>query len=266
MFPAQKPDWFGTVFTHAAVVLFAVVAALPAMAQHERSCHIVVEINPTEAGLTDKIYSFRIFNTVDRRSQANDGRRAIRQRVTSCLQTHWNDRNTTRPSLCQDAGRIDMSQYPFENMFEEIRQDICGANRDELRLNVDVELFVRGERGCLERDEERGVVDPAAYVVIARGFRFNCPIPEGGGWEMGGAPAAPPLPGIRLPGRDIAPPREIANRWQECWGLCEATDACGAWTFREPGTWRGTDSAVCLLKSGAGPQVVDTCCHSGIKN
>ncbi|MCP4380015.1 MAG: hypothetical protein GY798_01060 [Hyphomicrobiales bacterium] len=245
--------------------LLAVSGAKPVLAQHERSCHIVVEVNPTDAGLAGKIYSFRILNTVDRRSQANDGRRAIRQRVTSCLQTHWNDRNTNRPSLCQDADRINMSQYPFESMFEEIRQDICGANRDQLRVNVDVELFIRGERGCLERDEERGVVDPAAYVVIASNFRLNCPIPEGGGWEMGGAPATPPLPNIRLPGRDIPPPREVSNDWKECWRLCEATDECGAWTFRAPGTWPGTASAVCLLKTGAGVHVPDACCQSGIK-
>jgi hypothetical protein len=148
-------------------------------------------------------------------------------------------------------------------MYTQIREDICDANRAETRLTADIELFIRGHRGCLERDEERGVVDPAAYVMIAPNVRINCPIREGGGSEMGG-PA--PLENTRLPGHDLPGGRSngLAS-WRECREQCVFADGCGAWTFRPAGVW-GESQSVCLLKSRAASQVEDSCCTSGINN
>ncbi|MEZ5667575.1 MAG: PAN domain-containing protein [Alphaproteobacteria bacterium] len=236
----------------------------PAVADHERSCYFTLEVNPTDASQQNAIYPFTVFNTVQYLTQVNDGRRAIRQHVTGCVETHWNDRNATRPFACQDSGRIDMAQYPFQNMYEQIRQDLCDANRDAVRLPVNVTLFIRGERGCLERDEDVGV-DPVAWAVIATSHQLNCPIREGGGWEMSGPqpPANPPLPNTRLPGHDIG--AQAVDDWQACWTLCERTDGCAAWTFRAAGTSGPGSAALCLLKDGVGVQVADGCCQSGTR-
>lgn len=243
--------------------------ASPVVAAERRSCHFVVEVNPTDDGLEHVIYSFRVFNTVGNRFQFNDARRVIRRRVIDCVLAHWNDRNETPPYACRDWGRVEMSEYPFQNIYEEMRQRICETNRDELRLPVNIEMFIRGRRGCLERDEERGVVDPAVRISIASNFEFNCPAREGSRFEMIPAPPdTPPLLNIRLPGndlRDIGPQHRQAETWQECWRRCEYNDDCRAWTFRAAGTSGTGSAALCLQKSGVTIQVPDTCCQSGIK-
>jgi hypothetical protein len=155
-----------------------ITAASPALAQpYRRSCHFVVEVNPIGPG-EGVTYSFRVFRIVQSLREANDGRRDIRQHVTICVRGHWNDRNETRPYACQDWGYgSDMEQYPFDNMYQQIRQDICHANRAPVRRHnvpVNIEMYIRGERGCLERSEDRGV-DPVAIVSIARNFNFDCP-------------------------------------------------------------------------------------------
>jgi len=255
--------WFRSVCLCFAVGVAAVAAANPVMADYRRSCHFEVEVKPTESGLEAVIYTFRIFNTVEHRRDANDGRRAIRQRVTNCILGHWNDRSETRPYACQDSGRIEMSQYPFNNMYEQIRQGVCDKNREQLRLPVNIKMFIRGERGCLEYREDRGV-DPVAIVSIASNFRFNCPIREGGAFEP-----SPPLPRTRLPGNDLhgIGAQAEAETWQECRDRCERLDACRAWTWRAAGTSGALaeGAALCLLKSAAATPVPDPCCHSGIK-
>lgn len=268
MFKSNKNSrWFRSFILCFAVGTLAITGTSPAVAQHERSCHLVVEVNPTGTGLEGLIYSFRVFINVSRRSQANDGRREVRQHVTDCVLAHWNDRNETRPYACQDWGRANMEQYPFNNMYEQIRQDICDKNRNELRLPVNIEMFIRGKRGCLEYSEERGVVDPAARVEIASNFTFNCPIREGGRFECVGECCEPPLPHIRLPGNDL-PGGVIPTPdegWCDCQARCERNTDCQAWTWRDAGTSGPGSPEYCLLKSQAGQRIQDDCCHSGIK-
>ncbi len=263
----QEFRWLRSVSLCIAVGVVAIVAAGPAMADHRRSCNFEVDVKPTQSGLKNVIYTFTVFNTVQYRTQANDGRRAIRQHVTDCILGHWNDRNETRPYACQDSGRIEMSQYPFNNMYEQIRHDICDKNPDQLRLPVHITMFIRGKRGCLEHSEDHGV-DPVAIVSIASNYRFNCPIREGGGFERGPAttPDRPPLPNIRLPGHDLPGGVGEAATWQDCFNRCERNNDCRAWTFRAAGTSGSVSpNALCLQKSAEGEHVHDTCCQSGIK-
>jgi hypothetical protein len=265
----KNSRWIPSFLLCFAVGSLAIAASNPVMADERRSCRFEVEVKPTESGREDVIYTFVVFNTVEHRIDANDGRRAIRQRVTNCILGHWNDRNETRPYACQDSGRIEMSQYPFNNMYEQIRQDICDKNRDQLRLPVNIKMFIRGERGCLERSEDRGV-DPVAVVSIASNYRFNCPIREGGASERGPGtpPDRPPLPNIRLPGNDLLDiplaERQVET-WQQCWSKCDANNNCLAWTFRAANTPGTGPHALCLQKSGEGAHVSDTCCQSGVK-
>ena len=172
-------------FILALSVLLALALALPASGtDYRRSCLISITVNPFTTGRSTENYNFRVFNTVTQWADVNDARRAIRGHVENCVLTHWANRDgSSRPAACHDSGRIDMGHYPFDAMLAQIRDDICARNPDALRLSVDIELFIRGKRGCLEYSEERARVDPAAHTMVAPDFRLNCPIREGGGWE-----------------------------------------------------------------------------------
>ena len=258
---------FGRIAVAAALGLsILATGAAPVEAQHRRSCHFVVEVVPTDGASEQLIYSFRVYGTVQYRSQANDLRRDIRRDVTTCLQSHWANRDAgSAPAACDT--RFEMQEYPFTSLAEQIRDDLCNANRDALRVTADVELFIRGERGCIERDEERGVVDPAAYIVLAPGYQLVCPIRDAGGSE-----AYFPftrLPGVRLPGHDLAQvPMTRSQGPDDCEAECaDYGTACQAWTYRGPGTSGARyPDGVCLLKSAGRNETNDPCCESGIRN
>jgi hypothetical protein len=155
-----------------------------------------------------------------------------------------------------------MSQYPFNDMYEQVRQDVCDKNRD-VRLPVNIKMFVRGKRGCVERDEE-AIVDPVGIISVASNYELNCPARECGAFEP-----SPPLPRTRLPRHDLhgIGAQAEAETWEECRDRCERLDACRAWTWCAPHTSGALaeGAALCPLQSGADPRVSDPCCHSGIK-
>lgn len=248
-------------------VLLAFMVNLPTPASaYRRSCHFVVELNPEGERLEPVIYSFRVYGTTERYTRVNDLRRSIRSSVTTCLQSHWANRDAeSPPASCTDlADTFEMQECPFSEMAEQFRDDICDANLEEQRLTVDIEVFIRGKRGCLERDEERGVVDPAAYVVIAPDYNITCPIGDSGSW---GTYFRPPLPNTRLPGMDILPwiALEGDQDWRACDEHCENTAGCEAWTLRGAGTsGPSRPEPQCILKSGTPQAVEDDCCQSGI--
>jgi len=80
-----------------AVGSVAIAMATPTVADYRRSCQFEVEVKPTEDGPEDMIYTFRIFNTVEHRVNANYGRRAIRRYARDCVLAYWNDRSETCP-------------------------------------------------------------------------------------------------------------------------------------------------------------------------
>ncbi|MBY4892938.1 PAN domain-containing protein [Rhodobacteraceae bacterium N5(2021)] len=259
------------VFVGIAFCGFIALMPVPSDAQpYRRSCHFVVEVVPQGAGLEDILYSFRIYGTTPRYSRVNDLRRVIRDYGTTCLQTHWANRDADgAPPECREPTHFEMQEYPFTAMADQIRNDLCDANPGELRLTADVELFIRGERGCIERDEERGVVDPARYIVLAPNYQLTCPARDIGGFENvePSPPAAPSHPNTRFPGNDITLIElEDAEGWQACWQACEETAACHAWTFRDAGTSGARYTGpICLLKSEVGEMVEDDCCQSGVR-
>jgi hypothetical protein len=313
----QKLRWLRSFSLCAAVCVAAFAMASPAAADYRRSCHFVFEANPVEEGFESVTYSFRVFNTVRLQMWINDARRGIRKRVFNCIRAHWNDRNEIRPYACQDweigdssifGATVphvngDMSQYPFANMFEEIRQDICNANPDELGVSVNLGTTIRGQRGCLERHEEEGV-DPAVYSFLESNFRFSCPgrIGEGGGSEVYEEPsfgegsdsevyegpsfgegsdsevyedptveeeeAEEPEASFDILPNIRLPGNDlsIVDVADGDWQAC--LEACAANDACGAWTYRnryqGVQS-VCLLKYGASLRIPDTCCRSGIR-
>ncbi len=148
------------------------------------------------------------------------------------------------------------------------------------RQSVDLVLFIRGDRGCVEHYGSSGYLDPVERVEIASGYWIDCPTPqeivqpETG--QIGIAPpqqltcvgesCAPPLPNTRLPGHDISDSAIPGRTWRTCQHSCQDNAACRAWTFRRAGTSGAGSPEHCLLKSEAGTQTPDACCDSGIKD
>lgn len=280
----KRASWLRAGAILAAAAAMAILAA-PADADYRRSCRAWLEIRPAGTSTAIESYQWRVYNTVSLYAQVNEARREARRAIVTCMETHWGARNGDAvPYACQSHDSLEFSGYPFSGLADQLRDDICGAS-SEVRHDVDLVLFIDGERGCVV---DGGNINPATRVDIASGYRINCPIPEGGGWERvdpppipeggdwdcvgegcadtaGGPPSSPPLPGIRLPGNDIGGVWTPGEGWQVCWQMCEDTPACRAWTWRGPGTTGAGSTAGCLLKSRAGPQIPDTCCHSGIK-
>lgn len=279
--------WMRVGGTVAAVAALVLAFAVPADADYRRSCRAWLELRPAGTSRAIESYQWRVYNTVTLLAQVNEARREARRAIISCMEEHWDNREAgTVPYACQTHGSLEFSGYPFlANLSNQLRDDICGSS-DELRHDLDLVLFIDGERGCVV---DGGNINPATRVDIASGYRINCPAPEGGGWERvdpppigdaggwecvgegcgdsaSGPPASPPLPGIRLPGNDIGGAWTPGQDWRACWQMCEDTPACGAWTWRGPGTTGPGSTAGCLLKSRAGAQVPDACCHSGVKD
>jgi hypothetical protein len=230
---------------------------------YERSCRAVLEIRQNDTNHYVRGYEFVVKNTVSHYAQVNDARREIRRAITNCMQTHWNDRDSgNRPVACQTSGSMDFSQYPFDNLETRIHDDLCGTNPDALRMDVDIILFIDGERGCVENG---GNINPATRVDLASSYRINCPIRDGGGEEQGTRPEEAPLPNTRLPGHDISSTWISNEPWQHCRDLCESNNACMAWTYRAAGFNGSRNEALCLQKNAESTHVSDSCCQSGIK-
>ena len=273
----RKPAWKRGLILGAAAVALVFAAASPAAADYRRSCRAALEIRPAGSSTAIEAYQWRVYNTVTWYHEVNEARREARRAIVTCVESHWDARDDgSAPHACQTRGSLEFDDYPFTHLAGQLRDDLCRAT-DEVRLDVDLVLFIDGERGCVV---DGGNINPATRVDIASGYRINCPIPEGGGWECVGEgcdgdgdepdersvmPDRPPLPNVRLPGNDIGGAWTPGQGWQTCWQMCEDNPACGAWTFRAEGTSGPGSQAGCLLKSTAGVQVPDPCCQSGIK-
>ena len=278
---AKRPAWMRALLLAGAAAALALGFAAPASADYRRSCRAWLEIRPAGSSTALASYQWRVYNTVTFYTQVNDARRDARRAIVTCMQTHWDGRDSgVAPYACQTHGSLEFGGYPFADLSGQLRDDLC-TEGGEVRLDVDLVLFIDGETGCVV---DGGNINPATRVDIASGYRINCPIPEGGGWERvdppadeggipdagdwerAGPPGRPPMPGVRLPGNDIAADWiGLDGTWQVCWQMCQDNPACAAWTWRGPGTTPGSDQAGCLLKSRAGVQIPDACCHSGLR-
>jgi PAN domain len=179
------------------------------------------------------------------------------------VQTHWDARDADAvPYACQSHGSLEFREYPFVNPGKRLRDDLFAARPNEIRQDVDLVLFIEGERGCVV---DGGNINPATRVDIANGYRVNCPAPEGSSWECVGEGCHPPLPGIRLPGNDIEVRQTPGEGWDHCQQRCNDNTDCRAWTWRRASTSGPGSPETCLLKSQAGTQIHDSCCESGIK-
>ena len=278
----------------ALVTALLVTAAVPASADYRRSCRAWLEVRPAGSSTAIESYQWRVYNTVTLYAQVNEARREARRAIVTCMQTHWDQRDRdAAPYACQSHGSLEFGGYPFTDLAAQLRDDLCSAT-DEIRLDVDLVLFIDGERGCVV---DGGNINPATREDIADGYRINCPIPEGGGsecvgegcggsegagipegggWECvgegcdGASDDSTPdpvslyniLPNVRLPGRDLGTVDVADGDWRACAAACAENDACHAWTYRN--FYHGVAS-VCLLKTGAGRSVPDGCCRSGIE-
>lgn len=288
-----------SVLAAAASLLFGAVQ--PAQADYTRSCRAWLEVRPAGESTAIESYEWRVYNTVTLFAQVNEARREARRAIVTCMRTHWDERDgDSAPYACQSHGSLEVRGYPFADLTDQLRDDLCGAT-GETRLDLDLVLFIDGETGCVV---DGGHLNPATRVDITEGFRINCPIPEGGGWDCvgegcdgeeaedegegipeggdwecvgegcdgddaedaGGVPDPTALyrifSNIRLPGRDIGLVDVADGDWPACAAACAANDACHAWTYRN--MYRGV-SSVCLLKSGAGVPIPDPCCRSGVE-
>lgn len=276
----KRPAWVRAILLATAAAALAGGVVSPALADYRRSCRAVLEVRQAGTNNTIESYQWRVYNTVTWYAQVNDARREARRAIVTCMQTHWEARDAAEaPYACQTHGSLEFGGYPFADLAGQLRDDLC-TEGGEIRLDLDLVLFIDGETGCVV---DGGNINPATRVDIASGYRVNCPIPEGGGSECAGddcpgaepsggdggsagvMPDRPPLPGIRLPGHDIGGVWTPGEDWTTCWQMCQDNPTCGAWTWRAEGTSGPGSTAGCLLKSEAGVQVPDSCCHSGIK-
>lgn len=261
-----KPGWFRPAMLALALGITGLAATDPVYADYRRSCRTVLEVVPQESGIRAEFYDFPVYNTVSRYYRVNEARRVIRRAVTSCLRTHWDQRDSeSRPVACQSQGSLDFSHYPFDNLAARLRDDLCSANPDVLQMNVTINARIEGERGCVVNG---GNINPHTRVHLADSYQINCPARDIGSWICAGCPPSePPLPNTRLPGNDIGGIWIAGEDWQTCWQMCEDNADCRAWTYRAPGTtwWLEESSARCLLKRAASALVRDNCCQSGIK-
>jgi hypothetical protein len=261
---SEKPAWEKVLLMTTIAVAIAVSAIQPAMADYRRSCRASLEVRQAGTNTARRAYQWTVYNTVTLYAQVNEARREARRAIVNCVQTHWDARDAeAAPYSCQSQGSLEVREYPFENLAERLRDDLCAANPREFRQDVDLVLFIEGERGCVV---DGGNINPATRVDIASGYRINCPIPSGESWACVGEGCEPPLPGIRLPGNDVGDSDIPGQDWRVCEQMCEETPACGAWTWRAAGTSGPGSPERCLLKSRAGTQIHDSCCHSGIRN
>ncbi|WP_315742036.1 MULTISPECIES: PAN domain-containing protein [unclassified Bradyrhizobium] len=222
----------------------------PAAADYTRSCTATLEVRPSGTSTARKAYRWSVRNTVTHYYQVNEARREARRAITSCVRAHWDARDVDAvPSACQSHGSLEVRDYPFVNMAERLDTDLCVASPTNYAQDVDLVLFIEGKRGCVV---DGGNINPATRVDIASGYHISCPVP--------------PLPGIRLPGHDISRSEIPGQDWRRCRQLCQDTAACRAWTWRRAGSSGAGSAESCLLKSAAGVQVRDSCCHSGTRD
>lgn len=261
----KTPSWKQALPLTMATAVILVFAFQSAEArEYRRSCRASLEVRAAGTNTVRESYQWRVHNTVSHYYQVNDARREARRAIVTCMRNHWDARDADgAPYACQSQGSLEFRDYPFSNLAERLRDDLCAVS-DEIRQQVDLVLFIDGERGCVV---DGGNINPATRVDIASDYRVNCPIPEGGTWECVGEGCEPPLPGIRLPGNDLAGGvRPTPDQgWRNCEQMCEETSECQAWTWRDVGTSGPGSTEMCLLKSRAGMQISDRCCHSGIK-
>jgi len=198
-----------------------------------------------------------------------------RWRLGRCLDHTWTYRTgRALVSACTGGGRsaAGVWDFPYPDIMAGLSRLACSAVPDVEYLFTNVSVWVEG--GPSERPLE-GIAFGEHWI------RLHCKQPA----EImprlelerpGPAPREivplprlepalqPPLPGIRLPGNDLRRIWIDEDDWTRCEALC--TGACRAWTWRAPGTSGPGSQAACLLKSAAGWQVPDACCHSGLKD
>lgn len=247
-----------------AAATVAISGVRPAEADYTRSCTAILEVRPSGTSTARKAYRWSVRNTVTHYYQVNEARREARRAIASCVRAHWDARDVAAvPYACQSHDSLEVHDYPFVNLAERLHTDLCAARPTDYAQDVDLVLFIEGERGCVV---DGGNINPATRVNIASGYHISCPVPSGEGWACIGEDCHPPLPGIRLPGHDISHSEIPGQDWRRCRQLCRDTAACRAWTWRRAGSSGAGSAENCLLKSAAGVRVHDSCCHSGIRD
>jgi hypothetical protein len=245
------------------IAISAMSAIRPAEADYTRSCTAILEVRLSGTSTARKAYRWSVRNTVTYYAQVNEARREARRAIASCVRAHWDARDVEAvPYACQSHGSLQVHDYPFVNLAERLRTDLCATRPPHNPQDVDLVLFIEGERGCVV---DGGNINPATRVDIASRYRISCPVTDSGSWTCIGEDCAPPLPGIRLPGHDISRSDIPGQDWRYCRQLCQDAAACRAWTWRRAGSSGAGSAEVCLLKSAAGGQVRDSCCHSGTR-
>lgn len=259
--------------------LIVLAAVAPAQARVFGSCEAWYQIRSGTAGDVEA-YTGRFEATGVAASSMVEARGDARERLERCITDHWLNRNlATAPDSCTrvSAEGVGVSGYPFGDILHDIRALACAANPGREVLFVSVVAVVEGDDGC--RPPGVGwAIDP-----FPPWLRIECAMPA----EITPLPQLerlppeperivpvpqlepalqPPLPGIRLPGHDIRRDWIGDERWPSCQRRCEETRACRAWTWRAPGTSGPGSEAACLLKSAAGWQIPDSCCHSGLRD
>jgi hypothetical protein len=259
---SKKTSWQQMSLLATAVAAIAISTYQPAEADYRRSCRAQLEVRAAGTNTVRELYQWRVYNSVTYYHEVNEARRQARRAIANCMRTHWNARDSdTVPRACQSHGSLEFRDYPFVRLADRLRDDLCA----ESAANVDLVLFIDGERGCVV---DGGNINPATRVNIVSNYRVNCPVPDAGTWECVGEGCEPPLQGIRLPGNDLAGGiRPTPGQgWRNCEQMCEDTTECRAWTWRRAGSSGPGSSEMCLLKSGERVRVTDPCCHSGTRD
>ena len=272
----------------AAVALVALAG--PVGADYTRSCNAELVFDPRGDEVPTLTYNFSVARTVDLYAQVNRARREARARIIDCVRDHWAERAMdSRPRACRDAFRYEMRNYPFNALSKELTEAICAEAPPGGQVRIDVDLYITGNRGCVESDAN---MDPHDHFTIARDHPVQCVAifvpglilditePEGEDEPPGTEPEPEPepepgddpppadpvrfnvLPMFRLPGNDLSRIGLPGPGWQQCRDLCRDNAACAAFTYRGP---TAASVPVCLLKRSASVPVPDACCVSGIR-
>ena len=266
-----------------AVGLMALAGAVPARADVYRSCAAHYLVRTASAG--DASAESAYFSAVGHdRSDPVAARRAARHALEVCAHDHWASPMSDRvPPSCGGGGprAAGLVDYPLTNLLADVTRMICAANPGRARLTVSIQIVVAGGEGCTPPPDLWAIDLARAVTTVCPGPQTLAPAPElervappePAAREIVPRPelapppgSVPPLPGIRLPGADLRQLWVGDETWRDCQARCAAMPACRAWTWRAPGTSGPGSEAACLLKSTAGWQVPDACCHSGLKD
>lgn len=280
--------------TFCAAALLALAAPLAAETRH---CNAKLVFTPQNSTQTWVSFDYSVFKTVDG-VRYNGARAAASDRIIACTRAHWEGRDSdTRPEVCTNGGGFEFRGYPFENLMQDVTDELCAANPGVDVMRVTVEYEISGQKRCtlnIGQPDRRTIAESVAIDCrppIGDGgadeaYEPPAPIGEGGGWECvgegcdSGEPSASEAPGdeapggegppasasyallplIRLPGNDLymLDSGDGVNDWLDCRQACTEDPNCRAFTYQ--GVARR-----CLIKSGAGLHVPALNHQSGIK-